>query len=168
MANCLHCGKSGFFLATDNVGMCSQCHEEFFVVVPRRLQIIKESINIINETGDVSTSLSRFDVAFEHLEFLYKEYESRGIISFSTLPSKAIKEMQEMKEDMVVAALIHGTKPLSKKVNQLKTEAAKNRAIANYQEKIDSYKYLITKPNLLNDMDQIIPEFLKDEEKKKV
>ena len=60
MATCPLCGKKGFFLKLGKHGLCDDC-EIKLLIVPDRIRLINESINIVSQSNNVETVLSRIE-----------------------------------------------------------------------------------------------------------
>lgn len=64
MATCPWCGKRGFFLRLGQHGLCRDC-EIKLLEIPDRIRLINESIDIISQSDNVETVLSR--IQFEKM-----------------------------------------------------------------------------------------------------
>ena len=58
MAVCKLCGKKGFFLKLGQHGLCRDC-EIKLLVIPDRIRLINESIDIVSQSNNAETALSR-------------------------------------------------------------------------------------------------------------
>lgn len=65
MAVCQLCGKKGFFLKLGQHGLCRDC-EIKLLVIPDRIRLINESIDIVSQSNNIETVLSR--IQFEKMQ----------------------------------------------------------------------------------------------------
>jgi len=69
MARCKLCDKSGLFLKTSYLGLCSSCQNQYDFTVPRLVEIWQESTKIMSTTQNLVTKVLRCETA---LSSLYK------------------------------------------------------------------------------------------------
>lgn len=60
MATCTLCGKRGFFLKLGRYGLCRDC-EIKLLIVPDKIRLINESIDIVSQSDNAETVLSRIE-----------------------------------------------------------------------------------------------------------
>lgn len=114
MASCKYCGKSGIFLKVSPIGLCGNCEPVITMDIERRAQIIGESTEIIVQSSNIDTILSRFDSVLKHLEYL-RNYEEKGIPTFAKPPSESLKSFTPKDRDKLI---IYG---LEKELEKLKS-----------------------------------------------
>lgn len=95
MAQCKKCSISGWFLSVSDYGMCAKCTTIAGVELPRLVQIIQESVAIIEKSKKLETILSRADVISEKLSVL-ETYQSKGI---HIVEPSAFAELSKIREN---------------------------------------------------------------------
>ena len=100
MAQCKMCGQKGFFLSVSENGLCKSCELIFVMDLQQRGRIINDCIKLVNESKNMSTKLSRYDLLKEHAQALL-EYEHKGIPTISPSPSQFLSEYT-IKRDQIV------------------------------------------------------------------
>lgn len=90
MAQCKLCDRSGWFLSLGNNSLCQHCEPFFQLDVRQRGRIIQESQDIIEQSRNLDTKLSRIQLLLDHLRALQK-YEERSITTIRPAPSEAIR-----------------------------------------------------------------------------
>lgn len=73
MAKCKRCGKFGLFMSVNKIGLCPRCQNEYNTYIARELEIFGDSSKIVTETDNLSTRLSRCDLALQKL-FMVKNF----------------------------------------------------------------------------------------------
>ena len=94
------CGQKGFFLSVSEDGLCKSCESIVVMDIQQRVRIINDCIKLVNESKNMSTQLSRYDLLREHAQVLL-EYEQRGIPTISPPPSQFLSEYT-IKRDQIV------------------------------------------------------------------
>ena len=100
MAQCKMCGHKGFFLSVSENGLCESCESIFVMDIQQRGRIINDCIKLVNESKNMSTKLSRYDLLREHAQALL-EYEHKGIPTISPPPSQFLSEYT-IKRDQII------------------------------------------------------------------
>lgn len=101
MAQCMNCGRSGFFLSIDDRGLCSKCGPIVTFDVQQRVRIINESQEIVNKTKSFGTKHRRIDVIIMQLKDLKIKYEDKGISAVEGDLSLGIQEAERARADFI-------------------------------------------------------------------
>lgn len=143
MAQCMHCGKKGFFLIVDKNKLCNNCAPIVKQMIDRHLQIIDESEYLILTSKKFETKISRADVILDNI-YRLKDYAQRGYRfeidldeyeeRFIILKNRLIEEFAQNKVDgyLQKAAL---AKTLNSKINNA------NKALIHLSDMKKNYGY---------------------------
>lgn len=101
MAQCKMCGQKGFFLSVSEDGLCKSCESIVVMDIQQRVRIINDCIKLVNESKNMSTQLSRYDLLREHAQVLL-EYEHKGIPTISPAPSQFLSEYTTNRDQIVL------------------------------------------------------------------
>jgi len=101
MAQCKMCGQKGFFLSVSEDGLCKSCESIVVMDIQQRVRIINDCIKLVNESKNMSTQLSRYDLLREHAQALL-EYEHKGIPTVSPSPSQFLSEYTTNRDQIVL------------------------------------------------------------------
>ena len=101
MAQCKMCGGKGFFLSVSVNGLCKSCESIVVMDIQQRGRIINDCIKLVNESKNISTQLSRYDLLREHAQALLK-YEHKGIPTISPSPSQFLSEYTTKRDQIVL------------------------------------------------------------------
>ncbi len=70
MGQCRYCGRSGWLLSVNAVGLCGFCQPAYAIEVPSRSRVIQESQQLISRSTKLDTRLSRCDIVIEQAQGL--------------------------------------------------------------------------------------------------
>lgn len=101
MAQCKMCGQKGFFLVVSANGLCNSCEPIVVMDVEQRGRIINDCVELVAESKNMKTRLSRCDLLVEHAQALL-EYEQKGIPTISPPPSELLTEYTPMRNQIVL------------------------------------------------------------------
>lgn len=101
MAQCKLCEKKGIFLSLSELGLCQSCHTMVAMDVGQKLRIIQESAQIVNNSKNMKTRLSRLKLILDHLNSFWK-YEEKGIQFLNDTLSNQINYFNQMRYDVIV------------------------------------------------------------------
>ncbi len=101
MAQCKMCGLKGFFLSVSEDGLCKSCESIVVMDIQQRVRIINDCIKLVNESKNMNTQLSRYDLLREHAQALL-EYEHKGIPTVSPSPSQFLSEYTTNRDQIVL------------------------------------------------------------------
>ncbi|MBU4349766.1 hypothetical protein KJ830_03460 [bacterium] len=104
MAQCKMCGRKGFFLSVSEDGLCKSCESIVVMDIQQRGRIINDCIKLVNESKNMSTQLSRYDLLREHAQALL-EYEHKGIPTISPSPSQFLSEYTTNRDQIVLEGI---------------------------------------------------------------
>ncbi|KLO24772.1 hypothetical protein [Marinitoga sp. 1155] len=112
----------------------------------RLLEIINESIYIINTSSNYSTIISRCDLVVDYSYKLLKMHENREIkIKRKDKKEfkKTIYEMHTIREEAFENLINEIVEKAENRINKLKSKDPKIKAIKSYIEKLKKYETLI-------------------------
>jgi len=101
MAQCKMCGRKGFFLSVSKDGLCKSCESIVVMDIQQRGRIINDCIKLVNESKNMNTQLSRYDLLKEHVQALL-EYEHKRIPTISPPPSQFLSEYTANRDQIVL------------------------------------------------------------------
>ena len=135
MAKCRMCNESGWFLSTNEKGLCEQCETTWQIEVPRRIQIIEQSLEIATNTKNLNTLLSRFNVA---LSACYElgGYEHRSIPTTEPSPNILAKNIRLKREKMILIWIRRELDQARRKSKAATTPTSKTRPYGKLLESI--------------------------------
>jgi len=102
VGQCRYCGKSGLFLSVGSDGLCAGCRPVVALDVSQRVRIVNESWKIAQQSKSLSTSLSRCDLAIQHLQHIRDTYERRGIMPMTPTAEEEIAKFVWARDECVV------------------------------------------------------------------
>ena len=139
MGKCKVCGKSGLFLKLKN-GLCESCYEEYFkycTLIPQLQRIIDDSVKIINNTKDIETFYSRYDLIIKHLDTLI---ESEKYIQYKgQTPTEMKSKLLSQIDAEVGSMLCRYFQAIDNKIEGLKTEKSKVNNFLNFIQTVSPY-----------------------------
>ncbi|HHW26215.1 MAG TPA: hypothetical protein GXX23_02615 [Firmicutes bacterium] len=100
MGECRLCGRKGWLVSVNQYGLCMNCQSAVAVETSSRLRVINESSEIIRNSKNLATRLSRCDVLEENARELRK-YEERGLPVTNPLPSQLMALAQQLREEVL-------------------------------------------------------------------
>ncbi|MHB0987826.1 MAG: hypothetical protein ACYC3P_04060 [Bellilinea sp.] len=146
MATCKNCGKSGLFLKVSQIGLCGNCEPVITMDIERRAQIINESTEIIVQSSNIDTILSRFDSVLKHLEYL-GNYEEKGIPTLAKPPSESFKSFTpEDRDKLIVYGLGKELEKLKSVLPSLATSKGKFNRIQKFYFRMLKFKSELKNP----------------------
>lgn len=101
MAQCKWCGRSGWFLFVDQMGLCSNCLPIVAMDIKQRGRIINDSLKLVRESKKIDTRLTRCDLIVQHASAL-TNYERHGIPTYDPLPSKLVREFGDLHDEIIL------------------------------------------------------------------
>ena len=101
MPQCKLCGKKGIFLSLSELGLCQACHARDALDVGQKIRINQESAQIINNSKNMKTRLSRLKLILDHLNSFWK-YEEKGIRFLNDSLSNQINYFSQMRYNMII------------------------------------------------------------------
>jgi len=104
MAQCKMCERKGIFLSVSENGLCKSCESIVVMNIQQRVRIINDCIKLVNESKNMSTQLSRYDLLREHAQALL-EYEHKGIPTINPSPSQFLSEYTTNRDQIVLEGI---------------------------------------------------------------
>lgn len=138
MATCRLCNKSGWFMSVSDRGLCRECEPVWLMDVEQRGRIVGDSARIINESKNVSTRLSRIDVAIDSFRALQK-YEARGIETLETPPSRGIARLTSLRQEIIGEHVREELTEARSKSRNATTPAGRTSPFAKVIEKVTEF-----------------------------
>lgn len=159
MSTCKFCGKSGLFHQVTRNGMCPHCERFVLLDLKNRSRIFNESKEIFNKSENPDVIVSRINIAKETLTHVI-QYERKGIGTFTPLPSKLLKDVEEEQDNIIYDGYERAFASLKNKLMNMKTQSARNNNIYKFLEKIDSHLIEMKNPERLNSLKNNVAAFL--------
>ena len=160
MATCKWCGKSGLFLPLTENGLCKPCDVIIVTELIYATQHINESIDLIKQSSNTDTIVSRFDYIVKLLNSLLK-YEKKGITTINPPPSEAIKSYSPAKRDIhIVYGLEKELEKLKLVVVDLKTNSGKVNRVKKFSARCEEYKKQLLNPAELTEIEEETEQLL--------
>ena len=135
MAVCKWCGSQGFFVRTDENGLCKKCEQHAPLRIIPAAQHIKDFYDAAYEAKTVKSKTSNFDAAISQAEFLLP-YEKKGIPTCNPLPSTIIKECNASKDEVIVEEMHKICAKALDRVNAAKSPKGINAACNSGMKKL--------------------------------
>jgi hypothetical protein len=98
------CERKGIFLSVSENGLCKSCESIVVMNIQQRVRIINDCIKLVNESKNMSTQLSRYDLLREHAQALL-EYEHKGIPTINPSPSQFLSEYTTNRDQIVLEGI---------------------------------------------------------------
>ncbi|MEE8592400.1 MAG: hypothetical protein V3T35_13880 [Spirochaetia bacterium] len=101
MATCKLCDKSSWLLRVSQDGVCYKCEAIQSQMIGRKVQIIRESADLVETGKTLKTRLGRCDDIIRIASELI-DYEQRGIQTTDPPPSRLIDEFRVEKDNILI------------------------------------------------------------------
>lgn len=157
MPECKWCGKKSIFLSINSDGLCSTCANSISFDVKQNLKIISDSLNLIKNSKNIDTKLSRCDLIMEKARSL-KKYENKNIKTIDPSPSVLIEQIYNLKDQIIfeqINNMINELKnkdeitlPIKSKIseaNKILTKIIEYKKYAMNIDKVEEYENKIKK-----------------------
>lgn len=154
MATCKWCGKSKLFLRLSENGLCDTCEIIVISEIVQAAGHINESVDLIQQSSNTDTIVSRFDYIVKLLNSLLK-YEKKGITTINPPPSEFLDTYSPAKRDNhIVYGLEKELEKLKLVMFDLKTNSGKVNRVKKFSEKCEEYKRQMLNPALLAEVEE--------------
>ena len=100
--DCLYCLRRFPESKLNARSLCEECEANFQTYFARCVEIIQESINLIEASPSVQTKVSRCEVIIQQCETL-REYEIKGIPTIDPPPSEVLEVALQKREELLSA-----------------------------------------------------------------
>lgn len=128
MAQCIWCGKKGFFLMVDQNKLCRNCQSSIYLDIQQRGRIVEESQELIEKSKNIKTKIHRIDVILEHIQTL-KKYEEKNISTLTPSPSECEKNYIGLRDEIIYEDIINRIEKHLNKANlEITTKSKINEA----------------------------------------
>jgi hypothetical protein len=107
---CKFCGKTG---PTNEKGLCNKCSISVEKDVRNRLRIMNDCTNLIDNSNNIKTIVSRYDLLLEQAQSL-KIYESKGI-NLIPNPSQLLKKWTSLHDQIILERITSAVEEQFKK-----------------------------------------------------
>lgn len=157
MAKCLNCGKKGLFLKTSKAGLCNKCHDMVVFDVKRDLEILDDSIRLINDSKNFDTRMGRIETAVDVCNRL-NEYWSKGVRFFQPDPVFTIEKLEEEKPKIIDEEINKRVHKHLDKAESVKTTKAKENNAEKALHELESFErdYGYSNDKLRNQIEDFI------------
>lgn len=158
MAKCKWCGKSGIFLSLSKNGLCNTCEIIVVSEIVQAQKHINESTEIIQQSANTDTIVSRFDFIVDKLKAL-RRFEEKGIPTIIPPPSKSLEVMSSSERDNhIVYGLEKELEKLKSALLTLKTKRGKTNSIEKFQIRCAEYRNQMKNPAILSEIEELIDQ----------
>ncbi len=175
MPECKWCGKKSIFLSINSDGLCSTCANLISFDVKQNLKIISDSLNLIKNSKNIDTKLSRCDLIMEKARSL-KKYENKNIKTIDPSPSVLIEQIYNLKDQIIfeqINNMINELKnkdeitlPIKSKIseaNKILTKIIEYKKYAMNIDKVEEYENKIKKYIIETQLNMYLEEAKKAE-----
>jgi len=160
MATCKWCGKSMLFLRLSENGLCDTCEIIVISEVVQAHNHINESVDLIQQSSNTDTIVSRFDYIVKLLNSLLK-YEKKGITTIIPPPSEFLETYSPAKRDnYIVYGLEKELERLQLVMVDLKTNSGKVNRVKKFSARCEEYKKQMLNPAELAEIEEETEQFL--------
>jgi hypothetical protein len=139
MSECKWCGRKGFFVGINEMGVCKNCAPGITMEAQSRLRVITESSKIVGTSKKYETINSRLDVVNSNAEELLK-YEKVGIPITNPLPSILMQMVIDDKDECTIKEIESQIEKAVQKSKIATTPAGKIGPLTKCFTKISEYK----------------------------
>lgn len=161
MAICKYCGKSGCFLSLTDAGVCDNCAQILQPQVNRAVDIVMESVEIVNRSKNLATQLSRCEVIEEIIDKHLRPLEEKGIetLKGGQTPSGVLAYVRDFRDKIILQSLKEALEEAKTKAETAKTP--KRNAYANVLQKIAKLKDKASDPAPIADVESEAKRLMK-------
>lgn len=149
MAQCKWCERKGLFLRVDKNGLCKNCLPIILPDIQRRVQLINDSMSVIEHSRKFDTKLSRMELIISLAEEL-QEYEEKGIPSLTPHPSALLIQMQEEKNNLIMEEIEILIEQVNDKISVINNQTTKINHLSKTLIKIKEYQKHLSDPRRID------------------
>jgi hypothetical protein len=161
MATCKYCGKSGWFLSLTDVGLCDDCAQVLQPQINRAVQIITESVEIVNKSKNPETKLSRLDIIEEITNKHLRPFEEKGIeVTEGQSPFQILAYVRDFRDKIILESLKSVLDEAKIKAEKAKTPKAKMNAYSKVLQRIVKWKEKVSNPHIIVDVESEVKELI--------
>jgi len=153
MPQCKWCDRSGIFLSLDDNGLCNNCQTIINNEISQRMRIISESLKLVNESKNIETRISRCDLIINHIAELLK-YENKNLSFIQPVPSVLLKQLNEMRENIIINTIKDDAKNIKIKVETQITINQKISILIKFLSKLNEYKILLKNQEIITEFER--------------
>lgn len=156
MAKCKLCGKGGLFTHINQYGLCNNCAAVVSIEVNSKLRVIQDSINLVKESKNLDTRLSRADLVIQLTSEIVDSFESKGITVMEPSATDLLRRYKDGRDEIIKESLEQEYKKASAKSEVSTTAKTKINPLSKVLLKIQEYKSQLTKRESLDGLEQQI------------
>ena len=155
MAKCKRCGKGGgLFTRINQYGLCNNCAAVVSIEVNSKLRVIQDSINLVKESKNLDTRLSRADLVIQLASEIVDSFESKGITVMEPSATDLLRRYKDGRDEIIKESLEQEYKKASAKSEVSTTAKTKINPLSKVLLKIQEYKSQLTKRESLDELEQ--------------
>lgn len=152
MERCKYCGSRGLFFGLNKSGLCATCQHMVAMEVGLRRQAIDDAAKKVDSTVNPQSKIAGLDMLLENIEALRK-YEERGIPSVAGSPSAMLRDVQQKRQEIVLAAAHAELQDMMAKVKKAASLDAKRQLYSTFILRMAEYKQKLDDPGRLSDLE---------------
>lgn len=153
MGQCRYCGRSGWLLTVDSVGLCAHCRPAYTLAVSERTRVIEESQSLVLASAKLDTRLSRCDVIMDQARGLL-DYEQHGVSTIEPPPLELIRSMTALKDRLILEAMQAAVLDAQRKADVAQGAKAKTTALRKTLLTVREYAAKTSSPEVLSTIEQ--------------
>jgi len=159
MAKCKYCGRSGLFLKITSKGLCNSCNPIVTMDIMRSINILNDSLKIVEASKKLDTKLSRCDLIIKITSAMIK-YEECGIPTFDPLPSVLLKKYTAMRDQIIFDTFETDFNNLRYKIEVISNAKTKVNMLSKLLLEIRNYKLKANNPKILDTIEQQVSQLI--------
>jgi hypothetical protein len=148
MAQCKWCNKSGWLVSVSSQGLCKDCSPAVNDSIQSVKRVISQSIELLNNSKNLETKLSRMDVVLSSLQELTK-YEDHGIQTLQPTAKALIAQYTPLRDQLILEGLRNEYESAVKKAEVANTIKTKVNLISKVLLELRDFKSKANDSNLL-------------------
>jgi hypothetical protein len=162
MAICKYCGKSGWFLSLTDAGVCDNCAQILQPQINRAVDIVMESVEIVNTSKNLETKLSRCNTIEVIINKVLRPLEERGIktLEGGQTPSEVLAYVRDFRDRIIPESLKDALGEAKTKAETAKTAKTKINAYSKVLQKIAKLKDKVSNPSLIEDVESEVKRLI--------
>jgi len=153
MAKCKYCGRSGWFLKVTANGLCKACDPTITQDILNRSRSLNYFLRTAEQSSEWNSKVECYGTVLEHAEVLAR-YEERGIPTIEPLPSVLVRDYKDKRDITVRKGLEAEIEEVQEEIRTNKNTKVNTKRLGRFLEQIRKFKSLLTKPNLLDDLEK--------------
>ncbi|MBN9430816.1 MAG: hypothetical protein J0I45_00080 [Bosea sp.] len=144
MAKCAYCGRSGWLLSVNTLGVCKACSPVVALAIEGHRRVLIESERIVQTTSNTKTRISRLNTILDHCLALKANYADKGVRISSEI-DPAIQSAREQLSEAIRGELMDIVSTARRKSEDAISDTSKlgayNKAIESASS-LDEYHHV--------------------------